>query len=114
MYAQISSFTKQYTLQLQQRAGFFSFKAWLLLLITQSETGLAKATEAAAAYEMRAALPQLPRIVIEALEQQEVTKLSESVSELHLLTGRNDSENPAASSVVTEEISMHTDRKSVA
>src|SRR5690625_7876387 len=57
---------------------------------------------------MRAALPQLPGIVIEALEQQEVTKLSESVSELHLLTGRNESENPAASSVVTEEISMHT------
>src|SRR5690625_6336170 len=53
MYAQISSFTKQYTPQLQQRAGFFSFKAWLLLLITLSGTGLAKATEAAAAYEMR-------------------------------------------------------------
>src|SRR5690625_5674002 len=103
MYAQISSFTKQYTPQLQQRAGFFAFKAWLLLLITLSGTGLAKATEAAAAYEMRAALPQLPGIVIEALEQQEVTKLSESVSELHRLTGGYETGNHDASSLLAEE-----------
>lgn len=108
MYAQISSFTKQYTPQLQQRAGFFSSKAWLLLLITLSGTGLAKATEAAAAYEMRAALPQLPGIVIEASEQWEVIKLSENVLGLHTLTGRNESGNPTASSAVTEEISKHT------
>src|SRR5690625_3499695 len=108
MYVRISSITKQYTPQLQQRAGFFFFKALLLLMITLSGAGPAKATETAAGHEMRAAPPQLPGSVIEASEQQEVTKLSESVSELHLLKGRNESENPAASSVVTEEISMHT------
>src|SRR5690625_5711628 len=108
MYAQISSFTKQYTHHLQHRAGYFSSRAWLLLLITLSGTGLDKATEAAAAYEMRAALPQLPGIVIEASEQWEVIKLSENVLGLHTLTGRNESGNPAASSAVTEEISKHT------
>src|SRR5690625_656570 len=115
MYAQISSITKQYTPQLQQRAGFFFFKALLLLMITLSGAGPAKATETAAGHEMRAALPQLPGIVIEASEQWEVIKLSENVLGLHTLTGRNESGNPAASSAVTEEISKHTwseDRKS--
>src|SRR5690625_7305251 len=79
MYAQISSITKQYTPQLQQRAGFFFFKALLLLMITLSGAGPAKATETAAGHEMRAALPQLPGIVIEASEQWEVIKLSEKI-----------------------------------